>query len=255
MQQRGMRQMSYDTEAGRVTAVYRVLDMRRSIWSLGSMMDSGCDEYFTKDRRWIAQKKKNGTNLQNCLREREALWNSIRCHQQRSNEQRRQECRLDLESLALRRETRWPVTPSAVERKLHKTSGHAPCRRWCRWCAAVRAADEPHLRKQQPETDESVSRTEFDSAELEREEDQTLSTSSLNAFDDGSENSTATLCSTKAFSEQVAFVEVLRHNVVMLHSDQEPVLVQLSKNCTEQTFRTNVGETWSKNQSSEPEKN
>ena len=28
MQQRGMRQMSYDTEVGRVTAVYRVLDMR-----------------------------------------------------------------------------------------------------------------------------------------------------------------------------------------------------------------------------------
>ena len=35
MQQRGMRQMSYDTEKGRGTAVYRVLDMRRSIWSLG----------------------------------------------------------------------------------------------------------------------------------------------------------------------------------------------------------------------------
>ena len=39
--------------------------------------------------------------------EREARWNSIRCHKQRSNEQRRQECMLDLESLALRRETRW----------------------------------------------------------------------------------------------------------------------------------------------------
>ena len=89
-------------------------------------------------------------------------------------------------------------------------------------------------RKQQPETDEAVSRIEFDSAEPEREEDQTLSTSSLNAFDDGSESSTATLCSTKAFSEHLAettlaFVEFLGHNVVMLHSDQEPVLVQLSK--------------------------
>ena len=31
MQQRGMRQMSYDTEVGKVTAVYRVLDMRRPI--------------------------------------------------------------------------------------------------------------------------------------------------------------------------------------------------------------------------------
>ena len=33
----------------------------------------------------------------------------------------------------------------------------------------------------------------------------------------------------KAFSEQLAFVEVLRHNALMLHSDQEPVLVQLLK--------------------------
>ena len=33
MQQREMRQMNCDSEAGRVTAVHRVLDMRRSIWS------------------------------------------------------------------------------------------------------------------------------------------------------------------------------------------------------------------------------
>ena len=76
-----------------------------------------------------------------------------------------------------------------------------------------------------------------------------MSTSSLNAFDDGSESLTATLCSTKAFSEHLAFVEVLRHNVMMPHSDQEPVSVQLLKNCTEQTFRTDDGERWSKNQS------
>ena len=42
----------------------------------------------------------------------------------------------------------------------------------------------------------------------------------------------ATLCPTKAFSEclvdtMLPFVETLGHNVVMLHSDQEPVLVQL----------------------------
>ena len=40
MQQRGMRQMSCDSEAGRVTAKYRMLDMRRPIWLLGSIMDS-----------------------------------------------------------------------------------------------------------------------------------------------------------------------------------------------------------------------
>ena len=60
-----------------------------------------------------------------------------------------------------------PVTPSAVEKKLHNTSAHPPYRRWRRWCAAARAVDEPHLREQQPETDEAVSSIEFDSAELE----------------------------------------------------------------------------------------
>ena len=41
MQQRGMRQMSCDSEAGRVTAIYRSF--------------SGCDVYFKKDRCWIAE--------------------------------------------------------------------------------------------------------------------------------------------------------------------------------------------------------
>ena len=70
------------------------------------------------------------------------------------------------------------------------------------------------MREQLPETDEAASRLEFDSAELEREEDQTLPTSSLNAFDDGSESSTATVCSTKASNDDF-IVEVLGHNVVM----------------------------------------
>ena len=57
---------------------------------------------------------------------------------------------------------------------------------------------------------------------------------SLNAVDVGSESLSATLCPTKAFSEYLmettlAFVEALGHNVEMLHSDQEPVLVQLLK--------------------------
>ena len=61
MQQREMRQMSCGSEAGSVTAIYRVLDMRRSIWSLRSMLDSGCDVYFAKVRCWIA--KNNGKEL------------------------------------------------------------------------------------------------------------------------------------------------------------------------------------------------
>ena len=118
---------------------------------------------------------------------------------------------------------------------LHETSGHAPYHRWFRWCAAVRTADEPHLREQQPETDEAVSRIEFDFVKFKRGEDQTSSTSSLNTFDDGSESSTAILCSTEAFGEyltetSVAFVEVLD---------------SVGGNCSEQTSDRNVGETWS----------
>ena len=90
------------------------------------------------------------------------------------------------------------------------------------------------LRRQQPETDEAVPRIEFDFADLGREEDQVLPIPSLNAVDVGSESLSATLCPTKALSEYLvetilAFVEALGHNVVMLHSDQEPVLVQLLK--------------------------
>ena len=55
MKQHGMRQVSYDTEVGKITTDYRVLDVRRPIWSLGSMMDSGCDVHFTKNRCWISK--------------------------------------------------------------------------------------------------------------------------------------------------------------------------------------------------------
>ena len=90
------------------------------------------------------------------------------------------------------------------------------------------------LEGQQPETDESVPRIEFDFADLGREEDQVLPIPSLDAVDVGSESLSATLRPTKPFSEYLVgtilpFVEALRHSVVMLHSDQEPVLVQLLK--------------------------
>ena len=272
MQQRGMRQVSYDTEVGRVTAVCRVLDMRRPNWLLGSMMASGCDVYFTKDRCWIA--KNNGKEF-DMIRSGGVLFVAARPSKPLSRKRSALELNsmspaevnqvtltrvhagfgvpcpardtVDGEEPSVRiRIPTGPVTPSAVERTLPKASGHALYRRWCRWCAAARAADEPHLREQKPETDEAGLRIEFDSAELEREEDRTLSTSSLNAFDDGSESLTATLFSTKAFSgylaeSTLAFVEVLGHNVVMLHSDQELVLVQLLKTVQRRRFeRTSV---------------
>ena len=55
MKQHGMRQVSCDTEVGKLTTDYRVLDVRRPIWSLGSMMDSGCDVHFTKNRCWFSK--------------------------------------------------------------------------------------------------------------------------------------------------------------------------------------------------------
>ena len=78
-----------------------------------------------------------------------------------------------------------------------------------------------------------MSRIDFDLAELAREEGQTLSTSSLTVFDDGSESSTPTFCSTKEFSEYLeettlAFVD-LGHNAMVSHPNQDPVLMQLLK--------------------------
>ena len=98
-----------------------------------------------------------------------------------------------------------------------------PYRSWCQWCIAARAADKPHLRGHQPETDDAVPRIEFDFAELGREEDQVLPIHSLNAVDVGSESLSATPCPTTAFSEYLvetilAFVEPLGHNMVMLQS-------------------------------------
>ena len=198
MQQRGMRQMSCDSEAGRVTVVYRVLDIRRSI---RSMKDSGCDVYFSKDRCWIAKNngKELGVNLNNgaffvaakpsklSSRKRSALELNLMssAEVERATSTRVQagfgvpgpatRDTLDGDEPSVRiRVPTGPVTPSAEEKKLHNASGNAPYRRWCRWCAAARAADEPHLRKQQPETDEAVSRLEFEPVELERKEDQTL---------------------------------------------------------------------------------
>ena len=262
IKQHGMRQVSYDTEVGKFTTDYRVLDVRRPIWSLGSMMDSGCDVHFTKNRCWIS--KDDGKELY-MIRSGGVFFVAARPSKLSSREAKTLELNpmtaAEVEQAALAREhaafgtpgpaagatlngdgeptvrikvpTR-PATPSVEERALHEASGHVPYRSWCQWCIAARAADKPHLRGQQPETDEAVPRYEFDFADLGREEDQVLPIPSLNAVDVGSESLSATLCPAKAFSEYLvgtilAFVEALGHNVVMLYSDQEPVLVQLLK--------------------------
>ena len=128
-----------------------------------------------------------------------------------------------------------PATPSTEERALHEASGQVPYRSWCQWCITARAADKPHLREQQPDTDEAVPRIEFDFADLGREEDQVLPIPSLNAVDVVPRACQQHLCPHERNSSEylvetiLALVEALGHNVVMLHSDQEPVLAQLLK--------------------------
>ena len=174
MQQRGMRQVSYDTEEGRVTVVYRVLDMKRSIWSLRSMMDSGCDVYFCEGpmldctKKWkeldvipsgevffvatklskLLSRKKNALEL-NLMSQAEVEQVTLtRVHAGFGVPGPAARDTLDGEEPSMRiRIPTGPVTPSAEEKKLHNTSGHPPYRRWRRWCAAARAADEPHLRE------------------------------------------------------------------------------------------------------------
>ena len=247
MKQHGMRQVSSDTEVGKVTADHRVLDVRRPIWLLGSMMDSGRDVHFTKDRCWRA--KDDGKEL-DMIRSGGVFFEAARPSRPSSREASTLELNPmtaaevehaafgipgpaagatldgDGEPTVRIRVPTGPATPSTEERALHEASGHVPRHCWCQWCIAARAADKPHLRVQQP-------RIEFDFAELGREEDQVLPVPSLNAVVDvGSESLSATLCPTKAFREYLvetilAFVEELGHNVVMLHSDQELVPVQV----------------------------
>ena len=57
------------------------------------------------------------------------------------------------------------------------------------------------MRWQQPETDETVPRIEFDFADLEREENQVLPILSLNAIDVVSESLSTTFCPMKTLTE------------------------------------------------------
>ena len=101
VQQCGMRQISCDSDAGRVTAVHRALDMRRSIWSLRSIngfwytmctsrtTEVGLPKITGKNLTWFSAVECSSwqPNLQNCCREIKTRWNSIWCHTQRSNVQ------------------------------------------------------------------------------------------------------------------------------------------------------------------------
>ena len=143
---------------------------------LGSMMDSGCDVHFTKDRCW--KSKEDGKEL-DMIRSRGVFFVSARL----ANPTSRDASTLDLnpmtaaevEQAALVREDAafgvpggeakldgdgeptlrikvpaGPATPSAEETALHEASGrHVPYGNWCQWCIAARAADKPKLRPRQ----------------------------------------------------------------------------------------------------------
>ena len=165
MKQHGMRQVSCDTDVGNITTDYRVLDVRRPIWSLGSMMDSGCDVHFTKNRCWIS--KDDGKEL-DMIRSGEVFFVAARPSKSLSKEASTLELNpmtaAEVEQAALAREhaafgtpgpaagatmdgdgepavrikvPTGPATPSAEERALHVASRHVPCRRWCQWCIAA----------------------------------------------------------------------------------------------------------------------
>ena len=159
MKQHGMRQVSYDTEVGKITTDYRVLDVRRPIWSLGSMMDSGCDVHFAKNRCWIS--KDDGKEL-DMIRSGEVFFVAARPSKLSSKEANTLELNpmtaAEVEQAALAREHAafgtpgpaagttldgdgeptvrikvhtGPATPSFEERALRKASGHVPYRSWC----------------------------------------------------------------------------------------------------------------------------
>ena len=59
-------------------------------------------------------------------------------------------------------------------------------------------------------------------------------------------------CRLREFVSNTVFVEALGHNMVMLHSDQEPMLVQLLKGVqSRRVKRTQVTHAWPKSQPSE----
>ena len=156
--------------------------VRRPIWSLESMMDSG-DVHFTKNRCWIC--KDDGKEV-DMIRSGAVFFVAARPSESSSKEASTQELNpmtaAEVEQAALARGTLRldgvgePTVRIRVQREreservLHEASGHVLYRSWCQWCIAARAADKPHLREQQLETDEAVPRIVFDFAELGGEE-------------------------------------------------------------------------------------
>ena len=147
LKQHGRRKVSYETDAGTVTTDYCVLDVRRPIWSLESMIDSGCDVHLTNDRSWIA--KDDGKEL-DMIRSSGVFFVAARP----TKSMRDSETAVEIKQAALARENATsvrikvptgPGTPTSEERSMHEASGHMPYRSWCQWCVAARAPGKTSL--------------------------------------------------------------------------------------------------------------
>ena len=255
MQQGGMRQVSHDTEVGRVTAVSIVCwtwDDQSGRWvhdglvllcvlHEGLMLD--CQKTTGKNLIWSSAVDCSWwrPNLQNCRREREARWNSVRCYQQRSNEQRRQGCMLGLE--ALRQETCWTeknrrcasefsTGPVTLTRALSQMVSMVCCSASSGWTAFEGTA----VRNRRSRVKNWVWLCRARA---------TGGSNVVNIFSQRFRWRIRELNSNIVFHESIqwafdrnnlAFVKVLGHSVMMLHSDQEPVLVQLLKTVQSRRF-------------------
>ena len=168
MKQHGTRQVSCDREVGKITTDYRVLDARRPIWSLGSMMmrcalreESLLDIQRRRERTRhdpqrrsvlrgsqtfkivVEGSKHAGTQSYDSSRGRgSGTGKGTRCVRSPGSAT----LDGDGEPTVRIKVPTGPATPSAEERALHDASGHVPHRSWCQWCIAARGADKPHLR-------------------------------------------------------------------------------------------------------------
>ena len=246
---------------------------KRPIWSLGSMKDSGCDVYFTKDICWIAQKQRERTwrdsqrwsvlrgnqTFKNCRRRKQTRWNSVRCHKQRSNEQRRQECRLDLESLTLRRETRW----TEMNRRCPSEFPQAPWHPQLKRKSCTRLRDTRLLQREQ-----RMNRIWGNSSQKQTKPRQELS-STQQSWSERRIKHCQHFLSMRLMTDQRAQRQhrvPRKHSVSVWHSwrfsdtmwwcytqTKKRVLVQLLKTVQSRRFERTSVRPWSKNQSSEPE--
>ena len=138
MKQHGMRQVSCDTEEEKITTDYRVLDVRRPIWSLGSMMDSGCDVgvFLVAARPSKSTSKEASTLELNPMTAAEVEQAALAWeHAAFGTPGPAAGVTLDGDGEPTVR-IRVPTglaKPSAKERALHEASGHVPYRSWCQW--------------------------------------------------------------------------------------------------------------------------